>query len=61
MIGEMQMRDNLLFSFLGVWLLVMCAAGNQIIGEYGIGKYAIMCIADVLMLMGLVAKVESEE
>jgi hypothetical protein len=55
------MKENILFSFLAVWLLIMGAAGNQIIGEYGIGKYAIVGIADVLMLMGLVAKVESEE
>jgi hypothetical protein len=54
------MKENILFSFLAVWLLIMGAAGHEIIDCYGAGKFITVGFADVLMLMSLVYKVEKE-
>jgi hypothetical protein len=54
------MKENILFSFLAVWLLIMGAAGQEIINCYGVGKFITVGFADVLMIMSLIYKVEKE-
>jgi hypothetical protein len=55
------MKENILFSFLAVWLLIMGAAGQEIINCYGVGKFITVGLADTFMIMSLVYKVEREE
>jgi hypothetical protein len=55
------MKENILFSFLAVWLLIMGAAGHEIIDCYGVGKFITVGLADTFMIMSLVYKVERGE
>lgn len=54
------MKEHILMSIMAVLLLVMGAASREIIADYGIVKFAIVGVADTLMLMGLTYKTERE-
>ena len=54
------MKEHILLSVMAVLLLVLGAASREIIANYGIVKFAIVGVSDVLLLAGLTAKVESD-
>jgi hypothetical protein len=52
------MKDNIIFSLLGVSLLMLGATGRDIITDFGAVKFILVSLADCFMLARLIYKAE---